>query len=228
MNTLLKALFKISLLAIGLLVTCCTTNKLKTTEIGCNENPEFREAFFSAVQLIDEIHTGKYQLFPTNEQLKEMGEEELKEFYKESDKIYGLTEGFISQYTTVSWQKRLNYDGNYTTPSDYEQDRAAWLKWYEENKCNNIHIKKVWCEENEAFKKKFFISIRYIEEYVRGNVGEKRYKEAVQFIDQYTPVSWGKLLKYNPRIPYIVFLKDKDSWLRWYEINKCDDIQIKL
>lgn len=216
------------IIMLGFLLISCSTNTVETAKIGCNENLEFREAFLSAVQLIDDAHTGGYQLFPTDEQLKEMGEEELKEFYRESEKIYGLTEGFISHYTIVSWWKRLNYDGNYTAQSDYEQDKAGWLKWYEENKCNNIQIKKIWCNENEEFKKKFFTSIRYIEEYVRGNVGKRRYEEAVKFISEYTPVSWEKLLEFNPRIPYIVFLKDKDGWLRWYEINKCDNIQIKL
>lgn len=220
-----KIKYALTIVTIFLLVSC-STRKPATSPVGCNENPEFREAFLSAVQFIDDEHTGEYQLTPTNEELKKMSVEEMEEFDRESAEISKQAWSFVRQYAIVSWWKRSSYDGGYPEPT-YQQDRAGWLKWYEDNKCNNIQIKKNWCNENLEFKEKFFKYIRYIEEYSRGHVGEELHKEAVEFISQYTPVSWEKLVKYNPRIPYIVFLKDKENWLLWYESNKCNYIEFK-
>jgi hypothetical protein len=35
----------------------------------------------------------------------------------------------------------LNYSHTYSIPA-FEKDKGGWLKWYEENKCNNIQFKE--------------------------------------------------------------------------------------
>ncbi|WP_294732520.1 hypothetical protein [uncultured Flavobacterium sp.] len=47
---------------------------------------------------------------------------------------------FISKYTHVSFNSMNNYARTYPL-GIFEKDKEGWLKWYEENKCNNIQFK---------------------------------------------------------------------------------------
>lgn len=47
---------------------------------------------------------------------------------------------FISKYTHVSFESMANYNGSYPI-GVYEKDKVVWLKWYDNNKCNNIQFK---------------------------------------------------------------------------------------
>ena len=55
---------------------------------------------------------------------------------------------FISKYSKVSYESMLNYARSY--PYDtYKNDRVNWLKWYDENKCNNIQLKDLKLNKTE-------------------------------------------------------------------------------
>ena len=64
-----------------------------------------------------------------------------KEFYKNQNDQFNKSLLFISKYTNVSFESRLNYARLYPN-GIYEKDRKGWLEWYEKNKCNNIQLKK--------------------------------------------------------------------------------------
>lgn len=84
------------------------------------------------------------------------------------------------------------------------------------------------CIENEAFKKRFFLSIDNIENYLLNKGERSSYETSLSFISQYTHVSYEKTLNYDNTFPFTSFQEDKSNWLRWYEENKCNNIQIKI
>ena len=57
-------------------------------------------------------------------------------------KTFDVGLDFLSKYTVVSYKEITNYSNQYTNFNTYKKDKDNWLKWYEENKCNNIQIKK--------------------------------------------------------------------------------------
>ena len=61
--------------------------------------------------------------------------------YKNQNDQFNKSLLFISKYTNVSFESRLNYARLYPN-GIYEKDRKGWLEWYEKNKCNNIQLKK--------------------------------------------------------------------------------------
>lgn len=82
----------------------------------CQENLEFKEEFFKQISIVENITYGKERQGNLRESLK-----------------------FISHYAPVSYGKLQNYTFGYNLES-FEADKAGWLKWYEENKCNNIQF----------------------------------------------------------------------------------------
>ncbi len=116
------------------LLACTSSNILP--EKDCKENEEFKEKFLSSVEYVDYVQNYNHK------QLDGLAFDSIKVIIEKQNKKYNSSLSFIGHYAHVSWEKRMNYDNSYPTRADYQQDRAGWLKWYEENKCNNIQIKK--------------------------------------------------------------------------------------
>ena len=85
----------------------------------CKENPEFKNVYFEKIDIIDKRMSRKNSV--TNEEFKK-----------------ALL--FISKYTSVDFESMANYAKTYPI-GVYETDRIGWIKWYEENKCNNIQFR---------------------------------------------------------------------------------------
>jgi hypothetical protein len=115
---------------------CCSCSSIKTTSSGksvCKENTLFKKEFVRQIEIIDnffQILTKPY--INLDEFEHAVTEEKVTKF--ESSLL------FISKYTHVSFDSMANYNRSY--PYDiYKKDREGWVKWYEENKCNNIQFK---------------------------------------------------------------------------------------
>lgn len=212
-------------LFILLLISSCSLN-LKMTEPICQENLEFKKTFFSSINYMDSINSLNYK------QLNNLHVDSIKTIIERQKGDFELSLNFISQYAQVSWEKRIHYLIPYSA-KDYEQDKLGWLRWYEENKCSNIQFKlkntsKTDCIENEDFKTKFFLSIDNVENYLLNKGERNSYETSLAFISQYTHVSYEKTLNYDNTFPFKSFQEDKSNWLKWYEENKCNNIQIKI
>jgi len=108
-------------IVILLLLTNCTNSVKKSNNVyvdgDCIENLDFKKEYFSNIAIIDSL------------------------INKNEGSQFNKSLVFISKYSHVSFESRLNYAGLY--PSGvYEKDRKGWLEWYEKNKCNNIQFKK--------------------------------------------------------------------------------------
>ncbi len=82
------------------------------------------------------------------------------------------------------------------------------------------------CKENIKFKKKFFHHLNYIEDYMFISQ-DSLFRVSVTFISNYAPVSTDDLMNYGRTYPSGVFEKDRVNILKWYEENKCKNIQFK-
>lgn len=100
------------------------------------------------------------------------------------------------------------------------------------------------CNENMIFKEQFirhiktvddFMSIvsktdfKDIDEYERVVTEQKvaEFNSCLIFISKYTYVSFESMANYNGSYPIGIYEKDKEGWLKWYEGNKCNNIQFK-
>lgn len=85
------------------------------------------------------------------------------------------------------------------------------------------------CVENLEFKKVFNSYILQIENYTVGKTDDKeKFNTGIKFISRYCHVSDEELMNYaNEYTNLNAFEKDKKSWLKWYEDNKCSNIQFK-
>ncbi|MFL9835741.1 hypothetical protein [Chryseobacterium terrae] len=104
-----------------LLLMNCANSVRKSNNISingdCIENLDFKAKYFSNINIIDSL------------------------INKNEGDQFDKSLGFISKYSHVSFESRLNYAGLY--PSGvYEKDRKGWIEWYEKNKCSNIQFKK--------------------------------------------------------------------------------------
>ena len=81
------------------------------------------------------------------------------------------------------------------------------------------------CIENIAFKNSFFSNIENIDSLIK-RTQNKAFKKSLSFISNYTHVSFQDMANYSHTYPYGSFLKDKAEWLKWYEENKCKNIQV--
>ncbi|MGF1557202.1 hypothetical protein [Paucihalobacter sp.] len=50
--------------------------------------------------------------------------------------------------------------------------------------------------------------------------------DALKFISQYSHVSFESMWNYGNTYPYGVYLSDRENWIKWYEKNKCHNIQL--
>lgn len=100
------------------------------------------------------------------------------------------------------------------------------------------------CNENIEFKEQFFKNIKVIDDFMAiGSETEfkdideyerimtadriKEFDSSLKFISKYAHVSFESMANYNKSYPIGVFKKDKEGWLKWYEENKCKNIQFK-
>ncbi len=110
-------LLKTTVLLLCFLFVYHSNAKCTKTADTCIENIAFGDTFFNCIKTIENFESG-------------VG---YGGYYRKS--LY-----FIGQYVKVSTEKMLNYPNTYTTFNDFKNDKENWLKWYEENKCNNIQI----------------------------------------------------------------------------------------
>lgn len=82
------------------------------------------------------------------------------------------------------------------------------------------------CNENLRFKDAFFYHIKIIENNIDISQDEI-FRKSVIFISNYASVSVEKIMNYSRTYPIGVFQKDLIGWLKWYDENKCKNIQIK-
>lgn len=84
------------------------------------------------------------------------------------------------------------------------------------------------CIENSKFKERYFSSIEKVDNYILEKGDWKEYKKGLEFIAKYTKVSYDRMLNYNNSYTSIEdYKRDKENWLKWYEENKCKNVQIK-
>ena len=103
-------------------------------------------------------------------------------------------------------------------------------------------LEKTICNENLKFKKVFFEKIQYVENFMlkqsefksiqdveNYNTTERidSFNYSLVFISKYSKVSFESMANYDRSYPYGVYEKDKKNWLKWYEENKCANIQLK-
>jgi len=108
----------------------------------------------------------------------------------------------------------------------------------------NIETQNSLCNENLKFKIEFFKNIKIVEDYVKlesttefNNLDEyehimtdekrKNYEVSLKFISKYAYVSFESMANYDRGYPIGVYKKDSQGWLKWYEENKCKNIQFK-
>lgn len=82
------------------------------------------------------------------------------------------------------------------------------------------------CHENLKFKEIFFCHIKYVENNINLSQ-DSTFRKSVIFVSNYAPVSLGKIMNYARTYPIGVFEEDLKNWLKWYEENKCKNIQLK-
>lgn len=92
--------------------------------------------------------------------------------------------------------------------------------------CSSVSNIKNDCIENLAFKKDFFLNIENVENLLTKNQNQS-FHNSLRFISKYTKVSWESMLNYSGTYPVGKYRKDKQVWLKWYEDNKCNNIQFK-
>jgi len=70
--------------------------------------------------------------------------------------------------------------------------------------------------------------IAKVEEYTLGKGERKEFDNSLKFLSKYVKVSFEEMMNYaNEYTNFDVFEKDKNSWLTWYEENRCNNIQFK-
>ncbi len=102
------------------------------------------------------------------------------------------------------------------------------------------------CLESKEFKVVFLKNIQFVDnhfkefdkdEFFKGvenledasKLFEKRKEslmDALKFISQYSHVSFESMWNYGNTYPYGVYLSDRENWIKWYEKNKCHNIQL--
>ena len=82
------------------------------------------------------------------------------------------------------------------------------------------------CIENDKFKKEFFARINLVEQNLSLNQ-DSLFRSSLIFISNYAPVSFYETMNYARVYPPQAFEKDKQVWIKWYEDNKCKNVQLK-
>ena len=86
-------------------------------------------------------------------------------------------------------------------------------------------IKTEACNENLKFRNVYFDNIQNVENLITKEQNESFHK-SLKFISKYTKVSFNEMLNYARIYGYSTFERDKIGWLKWYEENKCSNIQL--
>lgn len=92
--------------------------------------------------------------------------------------------------------------------------------------CTMVRRDKQKCTENKKFKKEFFKRINLIEDNLSLRQ-DSSFKNSLIFISNYAPVSFYETMNYARIYPPQALVRDKEIWLKWYEKNKCTNIQLK-
>ena len=106
----------IYIVIISLFFLSCKSTNVVNNDNNCVENAQFKEKFFSNINYIEKNIT-------------EVQDAKFKNI------LY-----FLSKYVHVSLERMSNYANSYPI-GIFEEDKKGWLKWYEENKCNNLKWK---------------------------------------------------------------------------------------
>jgi hypothetical protein len=95
----------------------------QTTPVtNCNENLAFKETFFSNIAIVQK-HTEE-QVNGSKSTIT------YKQFFK------ALT--FIARYSPVSINIEKGSTAEYPDLQSFQSEKAQWLEWYEDNRCNNL------------------------------------------------------------------------------------------
>lgn len=86
--------------------------------------------------------------------------------------------------------------------------------------------KKNNCTENKKFEIEYFKKINYVETHMFSHQ-DSTFRNSLIFISNYAPVSFYETMNYARIYPPQALEKDKREWLKWYEENKCTNIQLK-
>ena len=123
-----------------LIFSCSSVPKGTLVKSKCNENLVFKKIFFEKIKNVDTYMIGETDIKNLND---------VENFFtQERVDLFDSSLLFISKYSKVSYESMLNYARSY--PYDtYKNDRVNWLKWYDENKCNNIQLKDLKLNKTE-------------------------------------------------------------------------------
>jgi hypothetical protein len=86
---------------------------------------------------------------------------------------------------------------------------------------NSMH-----CIENDKFKKEFFRRINIVEQNLSLNQ-DSLFRSSLIFLSNYAPVSFYETMNYARIYPPQALERDKKVWIKWYEDNKCNNLQLK-
>ncbi|MFH7000130.1 hypothetical protein ACHRVZ_19595 [Flavobacterium sp. FlaQc-57] len=98
------------------------------------------------------------------------------------------------------------------------------------SQCSNLKKSTAnGCKENIEFKDAFILNINKVENYtLQKEFNKKEFNDGIEFLSKYCHVSEEELMNYaNEYTNSTVFYKDKEGWLKWYNENKCRNIQFK-
>jgi len=92
--------------------------------------------------------------------------------------------------------------------------------------CHAVKVNEHQCNENLEFKQLFFYHVKYIDDNI-GVLQDSKFRESVIFISNYAPLSVNSIMNYASTYPIGKYREDRVIWLKWYEDNKCRNIQFK-
>lgn len=82
------------------------------------------------------------------------------------------------------------------------------------------------CVENKKFKKFYLSQIDYVKKNISVSQ-DKEFLEALIFISNYAPVSFDEMMNYSRTYGLKTLEKDEVIWLKWYQENKCRNLQLE-
>jgi hypothetical protein len=82
------------------------------------------------------------------------------------------------------------------------------------------------CIENDKFKEEFFRRITIVEQNLPLNQ-DSLFRSSLIFLSNYAPVSFYETMNYARIYSPQAFERDKNVWIKWYEDNKCKNLQLK-
>lgn len=82
------------------------------------------------------------------------------------------------------------------------------------------------CNENKKFRESFFYHIENVEKNISVSQ-DSSFIQSIIFISNYAPVSLNHIMNYSRTYPTGIFKQDHVGWIKWYEENKCKNIQFR-